>query len=86
MKQLIGRAARRLAPNTLDGLHDLDIARARFGSLEQQLAVSESERAELRERVTQLEAEIDELRRNAPRIAELYDLVFTRLGERPGSH
>lgn len=79
MKQRLVRAARRLAPSTIDGLHDVDLTRREFGELSDTLRGLRAENADLRERLGELEAEIDELRRDAPRIAELYDLVFERL-------
>ncbi|MFB6609576.1 hypothetical protein ACFCVO_04615 [Agromyces sp. NPDC056379] len=81
MKRAIGNAARRLAPKTIDGLHDLDMTRQRFGDLEEVVARMEQANADLWSRVVALEEEIDELRRDAPRTAELYDVVLTRLAQ-----
>lgn len=89
MKRALGRLLRRAAPGTAEGLVDLAEARARYGSLTSELARARAETERLREelvranrRIDDVNQEIDELRRDAPRIAELYDLVFERLAER----
>ncbi|MFC3273078.1 hypothetical protein ACFOE1_02095 [Agromyces mediolanus] len=63
--------------------------RSRYGGVLVEIERLRAENVELREDLGQLVArldeasgEIDELRRDAPRIAELYDLVFERLAER----
>ena len=81
MKRTMGSAFRWLAPGTVEGLHDLDVTRRRFGDLEETVARMEHANATLQSRVIALEEEIDELRRDAPRIAELYDVVVTRLAQ-----
>lgn len=73
---------KRAAPSTFDGLNDLDLTRQRFGSLEATIVELQDRTDRQQARIVELEEEIDELRRDAPRIAELYDLVFERLAER----
>lgn len=89
MKRALGRMLRRAAPGTADGLVDVAEVRARFGSLAGELDRARAEAEGLREelaranqQIDEMHQEIDELRRDAPRIAELYDLVFERLAER----
>lgn len=89
MKRVLGRMLRRAVPGTADGLVDVAEARARFGSMTGELDRARAEAKGLREelvranrRIDEVQQEIDELRRDAPRIAELYDLVFERLAER----
>jgi hypothetical protein len=69
VKHLLGRIARRIAPRTLTNLQRLsglneefDQGPARFVNYERELRA--------------LRREIDELRRDNRRVAELYDVVF----------
>ena len=69
MKNLLGKIARRIAPRTLTNLQRLsglneefDQGPARFVNYERELRA--------------LRREIDELRRDNRRVAELYDVVF----------
>ncbi|GGR34572.1 hypothetical protein GCM10010196_30800 [Agromyces mediolanus] len=89
MRRAIGRMLRALAPRTAEGMTELAEIRSRYGGVLVEIERLRAENVELREDLGQLVArldeasgEIDELRRDAPRIAELYDLVFERLAER----
>ncbi len=66
----------------MDGLRDLAAARERYGSLESGLGKIDelsTELARVRSENTQLRDDIDELRRDGRRVAELYDLVFEQV-------
>ena len=81
MKQLLGRIIHGLAPSSVDGLRDLRVTRETYGLLHETVRRLEDENHRLEERMVVLEQEVDEARRLAPRIAELYDLVFERLAQ-----
>lgn len=70
MARFINRVARKLAPNLTASLSQLKNSGDVVGRLAR-------ENAELR-------AEVDELRQDSQRIAELYDLVFERLEQQRG--
>jgi cell division protein FtsB len=73
----------------MDGLRDLADVREKYGSvaraLEQfdhilaSLANASAEIEQLKAQNTQLRDDIDELRRDGRRVAELYDLVFEQV-------
>lgn len=71
MRRLLRKFAMWVAPTAYDKLQNLDIGPAGFLSLE--------ESADLRARVTDLEAQLREMRRDNRRVVELYDLVIDRL-------
>ena len=72
MKKLIGKAARKLAPRTVENLNYITRARAKGDDVVDLLREYEAE-------VKQLKTELDEMRRDQRRMAELYELVFERV-------
>lgn len=93
MKRFLAAIARRLAPRTLDGLADIADVRAVHGSvgtsldlvfaaIDRQKAEIDGLKAEIDRLMTEIErltGEVDEMRKDGRYVAELYDLVFTRL-------
>lgn len=71
VRGFLGKVARRLMPETMATL--------------QQAGTVRRELEELRARVDELQAEIDESRRDSLRVAELTDIVMTRLSRSDGS-
>lgn len=89
MKSMLRRLVWRLAPQAMANLADVGDVRARHGSLataieqaEARLAELESARDQLRRDVEIQQRDLDELRVDARRTAELYDLVFERVRDR----
>lgn len=72
MKQIVGKAARKVAPRTVDNLLFLSRTRAKGDDVIDLLHIYEEE-------LRDLKAEMNEMRRDQRRMAELYDLVFERL-------
>ncbi|QAV69992.1 hypothetical protein ESZ53_05820 [Salinibacterium sp. UTAS2018] len=74
MERLIGRILNKLAPRTANTIKVL-VHSSEDAGLASRIVNYEKEIAELRQ-------EIDELRSDSVRVAELYDLVFERLREK----
>lgn len=72
MKRLIARMARKVAPRTFENLKYISRTRTASGDVMDRLLVYE-------ENLKQLKTELDEMRRDQRRMAELYDLVFERV-------
>ncbi|WEO77031.1 hypothetical protein BJQ94_17010 [Cryobacterium sp. SO2] len=85
MKTLVASLVRRLAPETMRSLEDLATLRRQGESLPGLVARAERLEARVAE-FAELEYAIDELRRDSLRIAELTDLVVTRVGALPLLH
>jgi hypothetical protein len=75
MEQFFAKVLRRFAPRTADAITSLVAANEDSGGLIPHVLSYEQQVRELR-------AEIDELRADSRKIAELYDLVFERLDGR----
>lgn len=73
MESLFGRILKRIAPRTAKVLTTLVHASEEDEGLIPRVLAYENEVRELRR-------EIDELRRDSLRVAELYDLVYKRIG------
>jgi hypothetical protein len=78
MKQFLGKIAQRLAPRTVTNLRRLNTLDPEFDGGLPRLVSYERELRELRR-------EIDELRRDNRRVAELYDVFFQWVHENAGS-
>ena len=72
VKQFIGKAVRRVAPRTIENLVYVSRVRAKGSDVIEALRVYESD-------LKDLKTELDEMRRDQRRMAELYDLVFERV-------
>jgi hypothetical protein len=84
MKRQLAGLLHRIAPRTIDGLRDISVTRERFGSIESAIAKADIEyaqrmRDQLADEIAELRVELDELRRDSRRVAELYDLVFEQV-------
>lgn len=85
VKSFAASLARRFAPETMRSLEELATLRRNGESV--QGLVAKVERLEGRvAELGELEYAIDELRRDSLRIAELTDLVVTRVGALPALH
>lgn len=71
MKRFLGKTARKIAPRTFENLSYLSKTRSRGPEVMDAIRAYEIE-------VKQLKTELDEMRRDQRRMAELYDLVFER--------
>ncbi|HEY8588487.1 MAG TPA: hypothetical protein VIL55_02930 [Naasia sp.] len=80
VRAAVGWTVRRAAPRSMSALTDLGSARDEFGDVSAHLRALTDRVSELEEAVVLLREEIDETRRDGRRVAELYDLVFERLG------
>jgi hypothetical protein len=78
MKQFLASIAQRLAPRTVTNLRRLNTLDPEFGGGLPHLVSYERELRELRR-------EIDELRRDNRRVAELYDVFFQWVHENAGT-
>ena len=91
VKTLIGRAARKLAPETMRTLEYAGSLRELNGRLPEVVHRVDDLQARLAEverrlaDVDDISLAVDELRRDSLRIAELTDLVVTALGTLPGT-
>ena len=72
MKQIIGKAARKVAPRTVDNLLFLSRSGVKGNDMVELLRAYQDE-------IEELKGEMKELRRDQRRMAELYDLVFERV-------
>lgn len=72
IRQFLRKAARNVAPRTVENLIFLSRTRSRGSDVIELLRVYEGE-------LQDLKSEMDELRRDQRRMAELYDLVFERV-------
>ncbi len=72
MKQIIGKTARKLAPRTVENLLFLSRSGAKGSDVVELLRAYQEE-------IKDLKLEMNELRRDQRRMAELYDLVFERV-------
>lgn len=85
LKRLAGSLVRRFAPETMLSLEELATLRRNGESVHGLVARTERLEARVAE-LGELEHAIDELRRDSLRIAELTDLVVTRVGALPALH
>ena len=72
IRQFLRKAARNVAPRTVENLIFLSRTRSRGSDVIELLRVYEGE-------LQDLKSEMDELRRDQRHMAELYDLVFERV-------
>ena len=85
VKSFAASLARRFAPETMRSLEELATLRRNGESVQGLVARVERLEARVTE-LGELEYAIDELRRDSLRIAELTDLVVTRVGALPALH
>lgn len=69
---MVGKLARKLAPRTIENLAFLSRSRAAGGDIFELLRAYQED-------IQELKLEMNELRRDQRRMAELYDLVFERV-------
>lgn len=72
VKELMGKVARKVAPRTIENLKYLANTREKGDDVFDLLRAYEIE-------IKELKTELDEMRRDQRRMAELYDLVFERV-------
>ena len=85
VKRFAASLARRFAPETMRSLEELAALRRSGESLPGLVTRAEQLEARVAE-LAELEYAVNELRRDSLRIAELADLVVTRVGALPAMH